>query len=271
MGMVSTAEGLLRFVLAHPDEWGPRLVFADWLEEERLHDRANLIRWQIEENALNAAIDGHLGRPDKAHLFKEFEEMIQGRSWRRGRVRELLTRENRAAWASPLKVVSNGGYWRKGMKNIPVGDCEFRRGFIESVTVAWKVWDIEHAHILAHHPVRKATLFNVPPAVTPDRLRERWPDIRFPGRSYVLPGGSVEPTLNYEMEVAAVRPLAVRAGDYLELGDGYPFSHGYLRPSGGRPTGIVVVTPPDKDGRMTVRIRAGDAQQLLERLVQDVR
>lgn len=42
-----TQPGLLRDVLEHPREDGPRLVYADWCEDNRLEDSAVLIREQV--------------------------------------------------------------------------------------------------------------------------------------------------------------------------------------------------------------------------------
>ena len=48
----NTARGFLEFILAHPDDDAPRLVFADWLEEQGDSDRAEFIRIQIERARL---------------------------------------------------------------------------------------------------------------------------------------------------------------------------------------------------------------------------
>jgi uncharacterized protein (TIGR02996 family) len=45
---VSDADGLLQDILDNPDDDGPRLVYADWLEEHGDPDRAAFIRIQIE-------------------------------------------------------------------------------------------------------------------------------------------------------------------------------------------------------------------------------
>jgi uncharacterized protein (TIGR02996 family) len=45
--VVSSAEAFLQAILADPDADGPRLVFADWLDEHGDHSRAEFIRTQI--------------------------------------------------------------------------------------------------------------------------------------------------------------------------------------------------------------------------------
>jgi uncharacterized protein (TIGR02996 family) len=46
------AQGFLDYILAHPDEDAPRLVFADWLEEQGDSARAEFIRVQVERGRL---------------------------------------------------------------------------------------------------------------------------------------------------------------------------------------------------------------------------
>jgi uncharacterized protein (TIGR02996 family) len=46
------ARGFLEDIVAHPDDDTPRLVFADWLEDEGDGERAEFIRVQIERSRL---------------------------------------------------------------------------------------------------------------------------------------------------------------------------------------------------------------------------
>lgn len=46
-------EDFLHAVLAHPDEDAPRLIYADWLEEQGDTDRAEFIRIQCELEQLS--------------------------------------------------------------------------------------------------------------------------------------------------------------------------------------------------------------------------
>ncbi len=48
-------DALLRAVLEYPDEDCPRLVFADWLDENEQHDRAEFIRLQCEISSIQSA------------------------------------------------------------------------------------------------------------------------------------------------------------------------------------------------------------------------
>jgi uncharacterized protein (TIGR02996 family) len=81
---MSPADGLLRDVIEHPDEDGPRLIFADWLEEHGDPARAEFIRLQCE-----------LARADE-----ERAEVLWAKAG------ELL-KEHRERWVAPLKLPAN--------------------------------------------------------------------------------------------------------------------------------------------------------------------
>ena len=44
---MSDGEALLAAILSHPEEDAPRMIFADWLDENNQHDRAEFIRVQV--------------------------------------------------------------------------------------------------------------------------------------------------------------------------------------------------------------------------------
>ena len=60
---MSDGEALLAAILAHPAEDAPRLVYADWLEENDDPDRAALVRGQVRGEVGPAAfrLDGTAG------------------------------------------------------------------------------------------------------------------------------------------------------------------------------------------------------------------
>src|SRR3954464_7715872 len=106
-------EGFLQDILANPDDDAPRLIYADWLEEDggaEGRDRAAFIRLQCERARLPE------GDPKAARL--------------KTRERKLL-KPHAAAWAPPLPV---------GAKATP----QFRRGFVEHVGLPLKGF-LEHA------------------------------------------------------------------------------------------------------------------------------
>src|SRR4051812_25019677 len=74
----------LAAIRAHPDDDGPRLAYADWLDEHGDADRAEFIRVQCRRHAQTVADPFH---PDAAPLMR--------------RERELLGRHE-AAWVGPL-------------------------------------------------------------------------------------------------------------------------------------------------------------------------
>jgi uncharacterized protein (TIGR02996 family) len=94
--------GLLAEVLASPEEDAPRLVYADWLEEyggESERGRAEFIRLQVRRAGLEAEAPQ--------------TEAIQRRE-------EELLRRHRNGWDVELRSL--------------VSCCNYRRGFIESIT-----------------------------------------------------------------------------------------------------------------------------------------
>jgi uncharacterized protein (TIGR02996 family) len=96
-----SADAFLQAVLDEPDDDAPRLVFADWLDEQGDAARAAFIRLQCELPRL---------RPDDL------------------RRRPLAARER-------ALLLAHGDEWAAAVRPL-VGGWEFRRGFVEAVTVA---------------------------------------------------------------------------------------------------------------------------------------
>ena len=63
MGVSATERALLTAIADSPDEDTPRLVYADWLDENGDPDKAEFIRVQIELARLDSrqAVDSRLG------------------------------------------------------------------------------------------------------------------------------------------------------------------------------------------------------------------
>src|SRR5262245_3603199 len=97
---MSDHAGFLRAIREEPDDDTPRLIYADWLEENGDPDRAEFIRTQIELEEL----------PEENPLHRS----------QQSRVRQLLTR-HRSAWLGPLEG--------------QLEDWQFRRGFLASIKV----------------------------------------------------------------------------------------------------------------------------------------
>jgi uncharacterized protein (TIGR02996 family) len=96
-------ETFLGAILAEPDDDTPRLVFADWLEEHGDLDRATFIRLQCEVARLW----------ERDPRWGDLQDQV-----------EKLWKKHRKGWLTPLPM------WLRRLKP------EFRRGFLEKVTVS---------------------------------------------------------------------------------------------------------------------------------------
>jgi uncharacterized protein (TIGR02996 family) len=126
------AEGLFRAVLDAPADEGLRLILADWLEERGTPEalrRAELIRLQVDLDR-----DPPFGPDDPLS----------------SRVAELLA-ENDAAWAGP-ELLGLVDAW------------EFRRGFVEAVTIDAEALGQHSDALFAAAPVRDVRLAGRDPA-----------------------------------------------------------------------------------------------------------
>jgi uncharacterized protein (TIGR02996 family) len=136
---VSTAskESLLDEILAHPGDDSPRLVYADWLSEQD-DPRGELINVQVE-----------LERTKDADRFLELE----------ARQVALLSAHG-AAWVGPLAAEAL--------------QVEFRRGFVEKVTVldAGALEGLEA--LFAREPVRELTFASVRGLDVPRLAAAHW-------------------------------------------------------------------------------------------------
>jgi uncharacterized protein (TIGR02996 family) len=123
---MSAEQGLLAEIFAHPDDDTPRLVYADWLDEhgdESAQARADLIRVQIDLSRLEEK------HPRRREVAERERELLDG--W------EL-------EWTRPLRR-----YFKR---------MEFRRGFVERVTVTASRFLREGANLFAIAPLRQVTL-----------------------------------------------------------------------------------------------------------------
>jgi uncharacterized protein (TIGR02996 family) len=128
-------DALLRAIVASPEDDAPRLVYADWCEENGDPDRAEFIRTQIELARLSPADDRY---PELAHRAEELEDRHRN-AWRQG---------------TPAAVVVSG----------------FVRGFPETVGPPlrnWPHWDLSAEHLqamteaLQHFPIRRFSAYQL--------------------------------------------------------------------------------------------------------------
>jgi uncharacterized protein (TIGR02996 family) len=116
-------QGFLADIAEHADDDGPRLVFADWLDDHGEHERAEFIRTQVELAKLDPYDDR---APD---LLR--------------RDRELRLQHGRV-WAKP------------GLKFTRT--AEFRRGFVGKMTMQASKFLVEAERIFAACPVQELRL-----------------------------------------------------------------------------------------------------------------
>ncbi len=142
--MQTEAEAFLQRIRAYPDDDAPRLIFADWLEEqgERFPgaaERAKFIRVQI---ALARMAEEEVRDTDLGNTARTEREEARGNLLNDERI---LLDAHREEWTAPFKAVASGP--------------ELRRGFVEEVKVvarqflrhAYELFDagpLRHIHLL---------------------------------------------------------------------------------------------------------------------------
>jgi uncharacterized protein (TIGR02996 family) len=117
-------EALYQDVLAHPEDEAPRLIFADWLEENGQADRAEFIRVQME-----------LARATEAGREKEL----------RRREKELW-QAHRDEWLQSVPP-----HLRKRK-------IEFQRGFLEELHLPPELWAKHGPALFGRHPIYRIRL-----------------------------------------------------------------------------------------------------------------
>lgn len=136
-------ESLVRAVFADPDDDTPRLVFADFLDENGQHDRATLIRYQCEHARLRA----------NSNRYKELSRAID----------KLVPKVRKQTGVFPFAHRHTGMQYtfRRGFLHL-TGNFEpldldavparfvnlFRDGWVESITTtAFSEYDLEHGWV----------------------------------------------------------------------------------------------------------------------------
>jgi uncharacterized protein (TIGR02996 family) len=134
-------EAFLRAVVLDPGDDAPRLVYADWLEEQGRYERAELIRVQCE-----------LARPGGAC------PVCDERGWQKCNAftpqcrRKALRRRE-----EELVYPPNGTLWAKGLRVTGWG-VTYRRGFVEEVRCTTADW-LEHGTgVVLAQPVTRVRL-----------------------------------------------------------------------------------------------------------------
>src|SRR5438876_11796716 len=123
---MTDADAFLRLILAEPDADGPRLIFADWLDEHGDPARAEFVRVQC---ALAHLPDGDKRAPTLKERAK------------------VLLEENLVPWGEPLRGLA--AKW------------EFHRGFPEIVDIDARTFLAHADELFAAVPVRHVRLLDV--------------------------------------------------------------------------------------------------------------
>ena len=142
---MSDVMGFLQAIRAQPEEDTPRLVFADWLDEqgdEANHARAEFIRVQVEAAAL-----ARLPHPDMA-TPAEVDDLAR----RAERIRHQWLPQ----WA--------GLRWAGGWPAL-LNDPEFTRGFVDHVMTTGNQFRAEFATAQRFEPVTAVTLKDAPDGI----------------------------------------------------------------------------------------------------------
>ena len=123
--MQTEAEAFLQRIRAYPDDDAPRLIFADWLDEEG-DPRGRFIRVQLALAALTQ------DAPERPGLVAQERDLLSA---------------HRDVWEAPFRGLATG--------------CVFHRGFVDEVKVEAKQF-LRAAHeLFAASPVRHVHLLDV--------------------------------------------------------------------------------------------------------------
>lgn len=129
---MSDGDALLATILTQPAEDTPRLVYADWLEENGQPERAEFIRLQV--NLASCGLTA--GHSEPLHP----------------RIRELLTRDNMASWFKRF-VVADESMVTMYAGHFAIGSV--RRGFFDFVACQAGYWFEHAAESVASHPITR--------------------------------------------------------------------------------------------------------------------
>jgi uncharacterized protein (TIGR02996 family) len=129
---MNTGDALLADILANPEDDGPRLVYADWLDEHAQPERAEFIRLQVEYASLDE------DDPRRQALERRSVQVIQDFNVR-----------PRPEWAKGIDAIA--AEWR------------YRRGFVEEVTLPAATFLERAADLFRVAPVRSVHFTGITP------------------------------------------------------------------------------------------------------------
>jgi len=156
------ADAFLAAIIAEPDDDALRLIFADYLDDHGQPERAEFIRVQCKLAKLEAqeVVPVYESAVNRAAIFNAV--LDYQREQLRQRERELLfaansngTHTNRCAWFEPFRKFCLVTQERDGW--------EFRRGFVESVTLSAADFYQHAAALFRAAPLTAVRLANLKP------------------------------------------------------------------------------------------------------------
>lgn len=158
---MSDDEVFLRTIISDPDNDWPRLVYADYLDEQGSCDRAEFIRVQCEMAAMpeeceRTFCDGSLVVCPDCRRYKNLSK----------RSRQLLADDGPPVLGHRTRI-RNGKEETQAYRwmgaALVAGWCEWKRGFVESIEIHVNDFDKHAAEIFRQHPIGKVTLSGVTP------------------------------------------------------------------------------------------------------------
>lgn len=151
-------------VIAQPDNDLPRLLSADWWEEQGDTERGELVRVQLE----------------LAELRNRFDARGFRIGHRNKRVRDLMSRETALLDAHAGLWIEETGH-RLAFHGY--AEVEFRRGFIEVIVIGATDWDCAHESLRRVTPIREVEFLRPPLTWSGRSTAPYWPgqgrDIKF--------------------------------------------------------------------------------------------
>ncbi len=138
---MSDGDHLLAAIIAHPEEDAPRLMYADWLDDNGQPERAEFIRVQCELASLPALLgNGHTGGEAAAYY-----ERANALHYRGQKLLDSGTPRNHALWY-----------------DMPCGSPTYTRGFVSEVRAPATDWLAHGDAIVAEHPIERLLFTDVP-------------------------------------------------------------------------------------------------------------
>lgn len=136
--MAPDEQALRAMILSHPDDDAPRLIYADWLEEQGHTDRATFIRQQCE--------------------LATIDEESDPRRWALEQKTATLLKKLRPAWLKPYGIDRERVTFRRGFIDRIADSGELRPARLKALLLDEPICEVEllamgkHAHILMESP-----------------------------------------------------------------------------------------------------------------------